>query len=81
MCLDSWMRMKGKKNKVNIMLETYYKLPNRRSRWIGLFLCSYIMYPNNEAAIGGFNEVCLWKMNFGFQARNSDLSDGHNIFI
>lgn len=75
------MKMKGEKNKVNIMLGIYYELPKRRSRWIRLFLRSYIMYPNSKAAIGGFNEFCLWKMNFVFQTRNSNLSDGHNIFI
>lgn len=56
------MKMKGEKNKVNIMLGIYYELPNRRSRWIRLFLCSYIMYPNSKAAIDDFNEACLRKI-------------------
>lgn len=53
--LDTWVKMKGEKNKVNVMLGIYYKLPNRTSRWMRLFLCSYVMHPNSRVATGGFN--------------------------
>lgn len=53
--LDTWVKMKGEKNKVNLMVRIYYKLPNRRSRWMRLFLCSYVMHWNSRVVVDGFN--------------------------